>query len=305
MTKIIPLKSPKHPEVGAVGGKFANLWRIQKAHLVPEGFCIPCDAFYTWQQAGQTAEMPRSIASEIEAAYGTLCNTLGSRPAAVSIRSSATNEDGTEASYAGQYLTLLNIAGPGNVISGVIQCWQSADAREVSDYLPGRRSGDDCSDIGMAVIVQQMIPSDVSGVAFSIDPISDDSSVVVVNANYGLGVSVVDGTSNPDSFQVDRATLSVTSERRGIKQNMTIADSLGIRAVKVPRLLQKRRSVTHDEVVLVAKTALSLEKRLGYPVDIEWAIYDGTLFMLQARPVTGRIILDKSEDSSREDSERP
>jgi pyruvate,water dikinase len=217
-------------------------------------------------------------------AYQRLAERCGSDAPAVAVRSSAVEEDGAVASFAGQYATYLNVAGAGDVVQAVLRCWASAHAPGMLSYrrhqgLAGERAR-------LAVLIQQLILADVSAVLFSAHPATRDRDQIVINASWGLGASVVGGTVTPDTYVVRKADLTILVRQVADKRRMTVAVPDGTREVGVPRLLRTRPALDDGQIVALARLALALEQRMGWPVDVECAYQQTDLYLLQCRPIT-------------------
>jgi pyruvate,water dikinase len=136
------------------------------------------------------------------------------------------------------------------------------------------------------VLVQQLVVSDVSIVAFSINPVTLNRAEVMINASWGLGESLVNGTVTPDTFVVRKSDLEVTSQHIADKVRMTVAVPDGTREVDVPNFLRSEAGLSDEQLIEVAQLVLSLEATMGYPVDIYCAYANGRLYLLQCRPIT-------------------
>lgn len=275
---IVGLTDPAARDRLLVGGKAANLSLLASEFRVPPGFCVTEAAHRAWVE-GLEGDVRRQVAQ----AYGSLGSKLGAGDPAVAVRSSATDEDGSESSFAGQYETFLNVVGAEAVQKAVVGCWESARSPRAVEY---RRSRGLSGHSGVAVLVQALVSSDVSGIVFSVNPVTADRSEVVVNASWGLGESVVGGTVTPDSWVVRRSDVSVVRNDCADKKVMTIRDDAGTREVAVPRLLRTRPCLNEAQVLEAARLAIDLEARMGWPVDLECSWSDGSLNLLQCRPVT-------------------
>ena len=261
---------------GVVGGKAANLSRLAGLHDVPPGFCLTARAF-----ASERPSLPVDLRAELAAAYRELGTRAGVAAPRVAVRSSAVDEDGADASFAGQHETYLNVVGEDAVAEAVVRCWESAASPRALEYR--RQRGMACTP-AVAVLVQQMVPADVSAVAFSANPITGARDEVVINASWGLGESIVGGTVTPDCYVVkDDAVIS-----RAIadKLRMTVADEQGTREVDVPRFLRARPALEDGQAIETARLARALERALGWPVDVECAYAGARLHLLQCRPIT-------------------
>ena len=271
------LGDPKSFDANLVGGKAAHLSRLARMqHCVPDGFCLPVTVM---DQAH-----PVDLRDEIERAIADLMACHRLPDLTVAVRSSAVDEDGAGASFAGQHETYLNLVGTEAVLQAVARCWESAHAERALDYR--RQQGLSVERIRLAVLVQRLVAADVSAVVFSANPVTGNRDEVVINASWGLGESLVGGTVTPDTFVVRKADLAVTDRLVSEKQRMTVAVPGGTREVAVPRFLRQETTLTDDQAAEIAQLALSLEAAMGWPVDVECAYARGQLYLLQCRPIT-------------------
>jgi phosphoenolpyruvate synthase/pyruvate phosphate dikinase len=271
------LGDPRSFDPALVGGKAANLSRLARQdQRVPDGFSLPVTVM--------DQVKPSELRSEITTAISDLmaCHSLPEFIAAV--RSSAVDEDGDVASFAGQHETYLNVVGPEAIIQAVTLCWESARSEQALDYR--RQQGLSMEHPQIAVLVQQLVAADVAAVVFSVNPITRNPDEVIINASWGLGESIVAGTVTPDAFVVRKSDLKIVSRTIADKQSMTVTVPGGTRAVEVPGFLRKVASLTDDQVIEIANLALSLESTMGHPVDVECAFASGDLYLLQCRPIT-------------------
>jgi phosphoenolpyruvate synthase/pyruvate phosphate dikinase len=241
------------------GGKAAALSRLHGRFHVPRGFVASVEA-------GD---------DDIRAAAGELGASLAA------VRSSGHDEDGTTTSFAGQHTTLLGVS-PVEIVDAVASCRASAAGPEAVAY---RRRHGLAPATTLPVLVQELVAADVSAVAFSVDPVRRTGGAIVVNANYGLGESVVSGLATPDTYRVDRDSGAVTAEI-GAKERMTVLADGRAADVPVPQTLRRRRALTDEQVTELARLVLAVEAELGQAVDVECAFADDDLWLLQARPVT-------------------
>jgi len=271
------LGDPKSFDAGLVGGKAANLSRLARMyHRVPDGFSLPVTVM--------DEVHPLDFRDDIICAISDLiaCHRLSEFIAAV--RSSAVDEDGITASFAGQHETYLNIVGAEAILQAVTRCWESARSEHALHYR--RRQGLSVAHPQIAVFVQQLVASDVSAVVFSANPITGDHNEVMINASWGLGESIVGGTVTPDTFIVHKSDLAVVQRVVADKQYMTVSAPGGTHEVEVPRFLRNTCSLNDEQVIEMAKLALTLETTMEYPVDVECAYAGGELYLLQCRPIT-------------------
>jgi len=274
MTEIIFLSDASPALADRIGNKSASLAELRQAGLdVPEGFCIPVELYRDWRTSGAVSEGTRAA---ILAAFARL------RPP-VAVRSSSPAEDRADASFAGQYETILGVRTPGELIDAVVRCWESASSTAATAY---RIEHGTPIDADMAVLVQELVPATAAGVLFTMHPVTDRIDQAVVNANYGLGDSVVSGRAEPDTFVLDKASGTVIEERIGSKKITTTQVEVGVEDLPTPVELQVRASLSIVQLRQLAEVAVKLEAHYDQPIDAEWAFEGDTLRMLQARPIT-------------------
>lgn len=230
-----------------------------------------------------------SIAREIRNSYEELA--VNGEPSPVAVRSSATAEDTADASFAGQQETYLWIQGLDDVSHHVTKCWASLFTPQAISYRA--RLGIPFREVSMGVVVQTMVPAEAAGVMITLDPITGDPSQVSIEAAHGLGHAVVSGEVDPDRYSVDKVTLEVRSKGIVAKQIAYRFDpeTGTVHSMPVPEEEQTVECVTGEEIAELARIGKRLEKLLGGPQDIEWAIGPGEsgpreLFLLQTRPET-------------------
>ncbi|MCZ6806576.1 MAG: PEP-utilizing enzyme [Deltaproteobacteria bacterium] len=199
------------------------------------------------------------------------------------VRSSATHEDQEGASAAGMHSTHLNLVREDEVLDGIKMCWSSLFQPRVLSYL--RALGEDVP-VSVGVVIQAMVPAEVSGVLFTCNPLTGDASEVVINAAYGLGSSVVDGRVTPDTYRVDKATGQLRDQVIGGKAQQTLLDlSGGVREVRVPPPERERAALSDHQLLNLRDLATRIEEHFGGNRDVEWAIVGQQVFVLQARPI--------------------
>lgn len=274
------LGDPKSFDVSLVGGKAANLSRLTRLgghrHRVPDGFSLPVTVM--------DEAHPLDLRDEITAAISDLMNCHRLPDFIAAVRSSAVDEDGATASFAGQHETYLNIVGADAIIQAVTRCWESAYSERALEYR--RQQGLSVKRPQLAVLVKQLVASDISAVVFSANPITGSRDEIMINASWGLGESIVGGTVTPDTFVVRKSDLAIINQTIADKQHMTVSTPGGTHEVEVPRFLRTQASLNDDQVVEMAKLALTLEVTMEHPVDIECAYAGGELYLLQCRPIT-------------------
>lgn len=302
-----PAAGPVHRN--AVGGKGASLIAMARAGFpVPPGGVVTTTFFAPWFQEIKATRSWKKIPTASDDDHAELCRTLqdhartlalaqGSRDALnalladlgdtdkelrLAVRSSSPDEDLQSASFAGSYETLLGVR-PDDVEDALRACFASSFHPRVFSYK--RQLGFDIADPQIAVIVQRQIRSEVSGVAFSLNPVTNDYDEIVINANWGLGTSVVEGRVSPDNFIVSRVDLTVTSETPGDKRVSAWLDrERG--SIERKNGCGAEACLTHPQLHELADTVCRIEQLFEDPIDIEWAYADDTLHLLQARPIS-------------------
>jgi len=204
-------------------------------------------------------------------------------PVFVAVRSSATAEDSSAASFAGQGVTYLNVKGNDDVIEAVKRCWASLFTARSLFYQA--KKGFKQGDIAMAVIIQKMVDSDKSGVIFSKDPVGSTDNVII-EAVYGLGEGIVSGQINPDHYEVSRE-YQILEKKVGSKKTAIVRSSSGKNEiVKLTPERSKGMVLSDYEIKRFAQYALELEEHYNKPQDIEFAVEAGELYIVQTRPIT-------------------
>ncbi|HEX5502970.1 MAG TPA: PEP/pyruvate-binding domain-containing protein [Thermomicrobiales bacterium] len=282
---IVWLGEPACADHALTGGKAAALSALVAVGNVPPGFCLTATAAARWWPlVGDDGAAPPGLRPALAAAYRALAARCGEDAPPVAVRSSATDEDGATASFAGQHESYLNVVGADDVADAVARCWRSGRSERAVAYR--RQNGLPPPPAGLPVLVQQLVVADASAVAFSTNPVTGDHGEVVIDAAWGLGESLVGGTVTPDTFVVRKADLAITARHPAEKRAMTIPAAAGTRAVAVPRFLRHAPALDDAQVLAIARLALALEARCGHPIDAECAYREGQLYLLQCRPVT-------------------
>jgi pyruvate,water dikinase len=302
-----------------VGGKAVGLGRLLGEGLrVPEGFVVTTAAYREWLQAHELgprlaalverAESPveqERVAEEIaalfrEAGPGDLLTEPlaeayraldASEAAPVAVRSSATAEDGADASFAGQQETYLWVTGTDAVLDAVVRCWGSLFTPQAISYR--RHLGIAPDDVAMAVVVQRMVDARAAGVMITLDPVTGDVSQITIEGAFGLGAPVVGGELTPDRYLVDKVTLALRSRAVAEKPFADRFDAAanGVVRIPLPEAEGSQPCLSEEEVLELARLGKQAERAFGGAQDLEWAVGEGPggetgLYVLQARPET-------------------
>jgi pyruvate,water dikinase len=316
-------------DIPLVGGKGANLGEMFTADIpVPDGFVVTSKAYYDFlkktslkkkiltelsgldvnkskdlmaasekiKTAILSAEMPKDLAADIKKAYHTLC---GENDRFVAVRSSATAEDLPDASFAGQQETYLNVKGFDDVVKHVQMCWASLFESRAIFYRTDK--GFNHMKVGIAVPVQLMIQSQVSGIMFTVNPLTNERSEISIEAAYGLGQPVVSGELTPDQYIVKKNNWDISYK---FIAKQTWQFTLGGNT-PVSNAYQEAQKMDDRKVIELAKIGERVEKHYGMPMDIEWGMENNKLYIVQARPVTTLVFQDNSDDLIVDETKHP
>jgi pyruvate,water dikinase len=298
-----------------VGGKGANLGEMTKAGFpVPNGFAVTVRSYDIFLEDNKISDdineilkgidvnkpdelesasrriesrikknrMPEVVAEEIKKSYKKLSGRF--RKSLVAVRSSATAEDLPGASFAGQQATFLNIKGENNLLEAVKDCWASLYTARAIFYreqnkIPHKK-------VKISVIVQKMVQSEVSGVMFSIDPVTNNKDRIIVEAVFGLGEMIVQGSVVPDTYTVQKDTFAILSKDISEQAIQLVRRGLETKEVDVPKRQIGVQKLPNEDIIKLAKLADKLQKHYYFPQDIEWAKERDELYIVQTRPVT-------------------
>jgi pyruvate, water dikinase len=300
-------------DVALAGGKGANLGDMVQARLpVPPGFVITAQAYcHVVDTAGLAGkiddlllDLDRSVCDklqevepllralftdvaipdDVEGAIVAYYRELGAG-VPVAVRSSATAEDLAGASFAGQQETLLNVIGQQALLAAVRRCWSSLFTSQAIFYRCQR--GFDDLQVSMAVVVQKMVDSEKAGVSFTVDPVLRNHYQMVVEGVWGLGEGIVSGEITPDHYKLDRETCELIFEFVPDKKIMFRQGGAGgVVRLPVPAEQVAARVLTDDELQRLVDLGNRVEDHFGCPQDIEWAVENGAIYLLQSRPIT-------------------
>jgi pyruvate,water dikinase len=334
---VLELGAIRAGDGGRVGPKMARLGQLASAGWrVPDGYAVTAGALEGWlptpaqaelhrlftapgsshqrlaalaEQARQIIEgqpLPPPLANAIGAAHARLEQRTGRGAALrVAVRSSAVGEDGHAASFAGQYETYLGVSGVDDVLRHIAKCWASGYSAHALEYRRRFGGSSPLRANDLAVGVLELVDARSAGVAFTLDPVTGDRDRLVVEANWGLGESVVSGQVTPDYWTVERDSGRILERRVGAKLVWSVlagageagrsgtgeAGRSGTVLAPLPAELAQAPCLSDDEVRYICRQAAAIEAAEGTPQDVEWAIArdlelpDG-VFFLQHRPET-------------------
>lgn len=325
---ILWFKDISKSDIPAVGGKGANLGEMTSFGIpVPPGFAVTSYAYFNFltkssleekvkfelkglnidntdklMQASHRiktailrAKMPEELAKDIREAYHRLS---GTHDLNVAVRSSATAEDLPDASFAGQQSTFLNVRGVDEVVKKVQECWASLFTPRAIFYRADL--GYDHFKVGISAIVQKMIESEVSGIMFTVDPLTNDRSRISIESIFGLGEAIVSGSLTPDQYLVDKESLKI------VKKVVVSQDWQLVRKgkVKISQNYRDAQKLKDPEIVKLAQISKNIEAHYDFPQDIEWAYSNGEMYIVQTRPITTLKVKDIVEISDSDVDEK-
>jgi pyruvate, water dikinase len=304
----------KH-DIAIAGGKGANLGEMVNAGFpVPNGFAVTVASYELFldhnkfsdeiqailaatdsdnadelQKASEKiekivakGEVPAEVIQQVSKAYKKLSGMFSQ--ALVAVRSSATAEDLPGMSFAGQQATYLNVKGTNNLLLAVRDCWSSLFTARAIFYREQNKIPH--AKVKISVIVQKMVQSDVSGVMFTVDPVTNDKDRIIIEGVWGLGEMMVQGSVVPDHYVVQKDTFAILSKEISDQSIQLIRKGQDNIETEVPKKWREHPKLTDKEIVKLAKIGAALQKHYYYPQDIEWAKEDDELYIVQARPVT-------------------
>ncbi len=315
-----PLERLGKNDILIAGGKAASLSKLIKIKIpVPKGFVILTPAFGRFlKEAGLNtkiesllrkanpkdinsinrasrkienliagAELPDDIAEEIKKEFAKLKVNY------VAVRSSATTEDSSTASWAGELESYLNTAKK-DLMVNVKKCWTSLFAPRAIFYRFEKKLQK--TKISVAVVVQKMIQSEAAGVCFTAHPVTKDKNQMVIEAGYGLGEAIVGGKITPDTYIVSKAKNLILDKNISRQKMMIVMDNNGTKEIAVPKSRQNKQKLVDKKITALARICQKIENYYNAPQDIEWALEKGRFYILQSRPIT--TLLDKTQKQS-------
>lgn len=302
-------------DIPVVGGKGANLGEMTRAGFpVPNGFIVTAQAYFkfikdnnlttkinhllgtinydrsdSFQQVSEHIKklilhepMSDDLVQEIFKAYTHLSGPLSD--ALVAVRSSATAEDLPTASFAGQQETFLNVEGDSNLVLKIKEAWASLfDARAIF-YRHEQKF--DHFRVGIAIVVQQMVESEKSGIMFTLDPVTNDKTKIVIEAIYGLGEMIVQGAVTPDHYEINKSDLTIIQRQTKLQKSKLVKIKGENKEVKVTEKEGKKQKISDNIILDLAALGKKLERHYYFPQDIEWAVVGKTCYIVQTRPIT-------------------
>ncbi len=316
MKNVMWFKELNRKSLAEAGGKGANLGEMYDAGFpIPNGFVTTSGAYFKHldannlrgkisemldrldvndsEQLQETAaeikkliingRMPDDIRQDIIKTYKELCEMSG-REVYVAVRSSATAEDLPTASFAGQQATFLNVHGTENVVDTVKKCWASLFEPRAIFYRVQNKF--EHMKVGLAAVVQMMVQSEKAGVAFSVDPMTQDPNLISIEAAFGLGEVVVSGQVTPDTYIIDKNTFKIVDKKIARQTWMIVKMGGENKHVDIKEDMQGIQKLSDLEIRDLSKMIAKIEEHYDFPQDIEFAFEHDNLYIVQSRPIT-------------------
>jgi len=298
-------------DASSAGGKGASLGEMTQAGLkIPPGFVVLASAFdrflaetdltqeldsllkkINYKDVNSVdgasskiraliagAKMPADLASDIQKEFKKL------KAPYVAVRSSATAEDSSSASWAGELETYLNTTNK-TLLDNVKKCWSSLFTPRAIFYRHEKKMLK--IKVSVAVVVQKMVDSEISGIAFTVHPVTQDKNQLIIEAGYGLGEAIVSGSITPDAYVISKRDLSIIDINIS-EQERQIVKCLrkGVKWLPVIKSAQGKQKLTGRQIIELARICIAIEKHYKFPCDIEWAYEKGKFYITQSRPIT-------------------
>lgn len=312
---ILDFKEIDKENIAEAGGKGANLGEMTQAGFpIPSGFVVSASAYRYFlehndfpkqiknvlkdlnpkrpQEIQSASEkirkilakggIPKDLKDEIVEKYDSMSKLFGA--AAVAVRSSATAEDLPGASFAGQQETFLNIKGEANILESVRKCWSSLFTPRAIFYR--EEKGFNHFKVNLAVVVQEMIQSEISGIAFTVDPMTQNKHRMVIEAIWGLGELIVQGSVTPDKYELERHSLEILSMDKQPQTKQLVRKGRDSKEISVSKSKQNKQKLSEKQIKELGKILQKIHAHYYFPQDIEWALYKGRFYIVQARPIT-------------------
>lgn len=310
-------KDIRFEDVNIVGGKGANLGEMYSLGIpVPNGFVVTANTYFDFieknklkpqiknilsitnvdhpdelQSASQKirslikkAPFTHDISIQIMTAYKKLGSFGGLVDMPVAVRSSATAEDSLDASFAGQQDTYLNVIGESNVLHRVRDCWASLFTPRSIFYRVKKKY--DHFKVGVAVPIQKMVQSEISGIMFTANPVSNNKNEIIIEVIWGLGEYIVQGVITPDQFIIDKSNWTIKQKNNVSQDRQLVKNQNETHEIDVPKYKQNKIKIDDTIALKIAKIGQKLHNHYGKAQDIEFAIEKGKFYVVQTRPIT-------------------
>jgi len=334
---ILWFKEINFEDTNQTGGKGANLGEMYNIGIpVPNGFVVTSSAYFQFIEENnlkpaienilkitdvddpdqlltsskkirniiKKAPINQELSINIMKAYKKLSDFGGLKDIAVAVRTSATAEDSADASFAGQGDTFLNVVGETNVLNRVRDCWSSLFTPRSIFYQVKKNY--DHFKIGVAVPVQKLIDSEISGICFTSNPVTNEKNQIIVETIWGLGEYIVQGIVSPDQHIIDKSNWTIVSENH-VEQKTQLVRSKDheTKEVTVPKNKQNKKKIDKNMALKIAKIGQKLHNHYGKPQDIEFSIYKNKLYIVQTRPITTIVSNQKTLDNQSRITQKP
>ena len=297
-------------DVGIAGGKGASLGEMTNAGIpVPPGFVVLAPAFDRFLEETDLKQeveaqldkvnyediasvdrtsrvigsliheaiFPKDLAEEVMKDFAQLGAEF------VAVRSSATAEDSSTASWAGELESYLNTTQE-DLLDNIKRCWASLFTPRAIVYR--QEKGLRTTHVSVAVVVQKMVQSEVAGITFTVHPVTKDVNQMIIEACWGLGEYIVGGVVTPDSYVLDKRDKALIDVNVAEQDDMLTRSSDGNMKTPVPAEKRQAQKIDGKQIMELADICIKIEEHYGFPCDIEWAYEAGTFFIVQSRPIT-------------------
>lgn len=314
MEDVVWFKDVTKSDIKYVGGKGANLGELYNSGIpTPNGFIVTAQAYFesvkssgildrikgilfnldtnnpanldakarACQQEIKSIQLGKKLSSKIDKFYKDLAR---SKKIYVAVRSSATAEDLPGASFAGQQATFLNISGTKEVKVAILDAWASLFEARAIFYRVEKNF--DHFQVGIAVPVQIMVQSEISGVMFTVDPVTGSKDTIIIESIYGLGELIVSGQITPDHYEINAKDFKILKKDIISQNKQLIRSKGGNRLLPVAKSYQKLQKLKDDKIIELAKLGKKIENHYFFPQDLEWAVGNDKIYIVQTRPIT-------------------
>jgi len=298
-------------DVAEAGGKGASLGEMTKAKIpVPPGFVILASAFDRFlsetdlaqEVEAQLAKVNYNDVNSVDRYSKVIRDLIADVPMPedlqeliitdfkklqakfVAVRSSATAEDSSVASWAGELESYLNTTEK-TLLDNIKKCWSSLFTPRAIFYRHEKKLLE--TKVSVAVVVQEMVESEISGIAFTVHPVTQDRNQMIIEAGYGLGEAIVSGSITPDSYVIDKRDYSLIDINIAVQERQIIKClRQGTKWSPIKKSDQEKQKLTGRQIIELAKICANIEKHYQFPCDIEWAYYKNKFYITQSRPIT-------------------